>query len=134
MGNGSDAKSIQLTQKGPGPSPIELMEQWFDLIETGRSVVAIVQALEMIRLPGRLRETDLADFQSHGVAADRNRQPLDPVLGANSIAISPVVFGVLDFIVKNKYVGAPDQIEITLPGEIIGLEDNHAHNYSSWSG
>jgi hypothetical protein len=60
-------------------------------------------------------------------AVDRNGQPLFPMRGFDLIPVPPAALVVLDIIIKNKQVGAPNLIENSPPGDIGRLQNDDVH-------
>src|SRR5947208_12501329 len=60
---------------------------------------------------------------------DRNRQPERPVGGLDEIAISPVPDRVLHVIVEDELVDGINQVEVTPPWDVIGLDDGDSFGH-----
>src|SRR3990167_7029009 len=55
---------------------------------------------------------------------DRNRQPLHSLRSLDLVAITPVTTGVLHVVIQDKLIHRGDHVEITLPGDVIRLQDS----------
>jgi hypothetical protein len=55
---------------------------------------------------------------------------LQALRGFDLVTITPVIFGKLHVVLNDELVNSRDHIEISLPGDIIGLKhgDNFRHN------
>ena len=45
------------------------------------------------------------------------------------VAIAPVVFGKPDIAVEDEFIHSGDHVEVTLPGDAVGLEDGDFFHY-----
>ena len=81
----------------------------------------------MVLLPARVRKRDLTDLLLHGVLGDGDGQPLETVLGVNLVPVAPVVLGVLHLVVPDEHICVVDQVEVTFPRDVVGLQDDGAH-------
>ncbi|SPF51404.1 hypothetical protein SBDP1_930010 [Syntrophobacter sp. SbD1] len=61
---------------------------------------------------------------------DWNRQPLQPSGGLYPVTVPPVAPGILHLVVKNKLINRCDEIEVTLPGDVVGLDDGNLFQFS----
>jgi hypothetical protein len=59
---------------------------------------------------------------------DWDRQPLQTILGFNLVPISPVPVGILHIIQENENVDVIDDIEVSLPGDIVWLDYGYLHD------
>jgi hypothetical protein len=56
-----------------------------------------------------------------------NTQPMQPMLGFDSVSIPPIAARVLHIIIDHKEISLPDGIKIPFPGDIIALGDQQLH-------
>ena len=82
----------------------------------------MIDLLPVIGLPSVIFDRDFVD-KAFDIAAAGDSDPFGSVLRFYSVAISPVIFCVLDIIVKNKFVYGGNDIKVALPGEVVGLKN-----------
>jgi hypothetical protein len=63
-------------------------------------------------------QLNLAD-EPIGVATCRYRKPFRALVSLDFVAVTPVVFGVLEVVIENEQIDIVNDIEITLPGNVI---------------
>ena len=73
-----------------------------------------------------VRQADLA-HEALEVGADRDREPLRSVRPLHEIAIAPIVLGELHVVVEDEHVDVVDQVEVTLPRDVVRLVDRDLH-------
>ena len=64
---------------------------------------------------------------------DWNGEPLLPLGSLDPIAIAPVAPGELHVVVKNKLIHRGDDVEVTFPRNVVGLEDGDLFQITSRS-
>jgi len=67
----------------------------------------------------------LREFIEHG-----DGEPLGTLGGLDPVAVLPLVFLELDVVQKHEDVGAVDLVEITEPGQVLGLMDGNDHGFA----
>ena len=60
----------------------------------------------------------------------RNRKPLGTASRLDFVSISPVSLGVLYIVIENEQIDVMDNIEVSLPGDIVGLEYGYSQRRS----
>lgn len=94
--------------------------------------VKSTQCLPVIGRPAGIADPRLIDsLQILPFHFHRDRQPLETARAFHFIAIPPVAPGILHIIIQHENVDAVDQVEVALPGNVIGLKDRdlfHDHN------
>ena len=78
----------------------------------------------MLGCPFGIRYFCLIDFlKKFAFCFNRDGEPFDPVYGLDLVAVAPVTAGVLHLVVENKFIYHIDNIEISLPGNIVRLRE-----------
>ncbi len=73
--------------------------------------------------------TGVADFRFRNFLLilagrkDRDRQPVQAVRSFDLVSVAPVMAIESDFVVQQEMVRFRDDVEIPLPGNVVGLED-----------
>jgi hypothetical protein len=78
----------------------------------------------MASLPVMLRDRYFID-QSASFGAYGYGEPLGTCRALNDIPVSPILFGVLNIIIKIEFIHTVDIIEIPLPRNIVRLRHPH---------
>ena len=102
---------------------VKRFEKGSDLREAGSAAVIVRKGRPVLvgPSPGDPCLPDrLVVFAFH---VDRHRQPCESGRRLDQVAIAPVASGVLNVVVEYELVDGCDQIEITLPGDIVRLND-----------
>ena len=53
---------------------------------------------------------------------DGNGNPLQSLPGLDDVTVAPIVFSELRIVIKHKFINRVQEVEIALPGNVIGLE------------
>src|SRR6476661_4985316 len=57
------------------------------------------------------------------IRARWNREPLHAIRGLDAVSVAPVVLRVLNVIVKHEEVDIVNDVEVSLPRNVVGLQD-----------
>ena len=100
----------------------------FKVLAVARKVCALaillLQRAPVFGLPAAVFEFHLTDQAVH-VLPHRDAEPLRPQWAFDAIAVAPVVFGELQIVVKHKEIDAVNDVEVALPGDVVGLQHSH---------
>src|SRR5258708_3048400 len=83
------------------------------------------------RLPVPVRPVSLADHRLVDPLLEpcldplRDREPMQSLWGLDEIAVAPVPLRELAVVEQDELVNHVDQVEVALPGDVVGLDDRH---------
>src|SRR6185437_3599047 len=92
--------------------------------------IGLLQCLPVLLWPAKVGEPNVAD-PPIDVGSGWHGQPLNAVGRLDAIAIAPVVFCVLDIVVKDEHVDVMDDVEVSLPRDVVRLQYGGAHQASA---
>src|SRR5215470_17175334 len=106
----------------PASTQIRILEVALVTIEVRGARIVLVQRLPVLLRPLRVTDSHFEDgLLERGV--HRNGQPSEALRRLDAIAISPIVLGVLHIVVEHEEVDVGNDVEVSLPGDVVGLND-----------
>lgn len=97
-----------------------LYERW-----TGKWFYLLFRTLSGFALPENLITARLMTRRYvNALLLHRDGQPLHTLWCLDLVAVTPVAAGILHVVIKNKFIHRSNQIEIALPGDVVGLDNS----------
>src|SRR5579862_7429913 len=104
------------------------------MTEIWRTPIRRAKSLPMYALPVCIRDTGFPYLlKIFTFDLNRYRQPLGTRTGFNLVTISPIPSRILNIVEKDENVDIVNEVEISLPGDIVRLYDANSRHYSPLS-
>ena len=110
-----DDELIQIGEILPDTLQVYFPQERLVEMKIPGGVIAVEQLVPVSLLPPAVVQPDFAD-QAFLTGSARHREPGGTIAGLYPIAIAPVVFCVLNVIVKNEGIDTVDNIEVPFLG------------------
>src|SRR6185437_15597131 len=95
-------------------------------MEVRRARIGLLQGSQVFLRPPRIGKANVADSPID-IGPGWHREPLHTISRLDSIAIAPVVLRVLNIIVEYEDVDVVNDVEVSLPRNVVGLQYRGAH-------
>ena len=101
---------------------IQEIQQRLRFPDESRMSVILLNHAAVLLLPALIRDFNLA-YQALQIVPCWNGKPSWPVPGHQFVPVAPVGMRILDVVIKDEKINVMDEVEIALPGDVVGLQN-----------